>query len=504
MPTAKLETCRSTTIRPSVVVIGAGIGGLTSAIRLAIAGYQVCLLERHSHVGGKIRTSMSEAGPIDAGPTVLTMRHIFDELFRLADSQLDDHVALIRQDILARHFWPNNQFLDLHAHLDGSARAIRDFSGKASEREFRSYCKRCHELFWNFNRSMMRTAEPRLLMITRQMLARPRLIRHVSPFSTLADMLRRQFSDPRLAQLFGRYSTYVGGSPYRSPAVLALIWQAEASGVWVIKGGMHKLATALAELATAHGVDIRLNTHVDRIGRDHGWVNAVHLSNGNTITADAVIYNGDPRALAMGSLGSDCLDAAPQTLTSDRSFSARVYSFAARVTGPDLAHHNVFFDADPVSEFNDLHANRIPRNPTIYLCAEDRGQGHPPPETERFEIITNAPIWQHPEPEEDLQKWHQSIFQKLRAFKLEFDPPPDLQALTTPEEFHRLFPESQGALYGQSPHGFLASFRRPTARTPVPGLYLAGGGTHPGAGLPMAALSGMHAAETIKKDLILT
>ena len=492
------------TITPHIVVIGAGIGGLTSAIRLAASGYSVCLLERHAHVGGKIRTSMSDAGAVDAGPTVLTMRHIFDELFSYTDGRLEDHVRLIPQDILARHFWSDGSTLDLHSNIEASALAIKEFSGSHSEREFLRYCHHCRELFLGFYESMMRVAEPRLSTLTCHVFRNPRLMTKISPFLSLAKSLSRQFSDPRLMQLFGRYATYVGGSPYLSPAILSLIWYAEASGVWIVQGGMHRLAAALAELATALGVEVRLGNHVDRIILKNGRVNEVILENDERYTADAVVFNGDPRALAVGALGEDCQIVAQHTLRKKRSYSARVYSFAAKVSGVGLAHHNVLFDDNPASEFNDLQADRIPNNPTLYICAQDQGHGMKPPTLERFEIIANAPTSIMMNSDEELEQWNKRIMQKLNRFDITFDPVPTISNITTPYQFHQLFPESLGALYGQSPHGLLAAFQRPTARTPIRGLYLAGGGTHPGAGLPMAAISGMHAAETIANDLTLT
>lgn len=488
--------------RPRAVIVGAGVGGLGSAIRLAAAGFAVTVVERHGHAGGKIRTLPSAAGPIDAGPTVLTMRHVFDELFALAGARLEDHVTLVPQALLARHFWPDGAKLDLFADEEESAAAVHAFAGRKAEAQFTDFCHRCRALFAAFDAPMMRAAEPRQSALTAHVLRHPHLIGKMAPLSTMAAMLRRQFDDPRLAQLFGRYATYVGGSPLRSPAVLALIWQSEAAGVWVVKGGMHRLAGAMAELATAQGVTFRLNTHVDRIEVQSGRATGVVLEGGARLPAEVVVFNGDPRALAIGALGRAVAQVAPVTLRAARSHSARVHSFAARVSGPEIAHHNVFFGDTPWSEFRDLAARRIPEDPTLYLCAEDRGQGHVPPALERFEMIANAPATDAGcEDEKELSQWHRKIMQRMATFGIAFTPTPGTDTITTPEMFADLFPQSAGALYGQSPHGLMAAFRRPVARTAVPGLYLAGGGAHPGAGVPMATLSARHAAEAILNDL---
>ena len=483
--------------RPQAVVIGAGIAGLAAALRLAVGGMQVTLLERHGTPGGKIRTVPSVSGPVDAGPTVLTMRHVFDDLFACAGTGLEDHVTLIRQETLARHFWPDGSRLDLFADPLRSRDAIVEFAGARSGDEFMRFHSRTAALFDAFDAPMMQAPEPSLRELVPHVLRQPRLIPAMAPLSTLKQSLKRAFSDPRLAQLFGRYATYVGGAPHLSPALLALIWQAEAAGVWVVEGGMHKLALAIANVARQSGVDIRYNTHVDRLMVRNGQLLGVQVNGSHQLNADVVLYAGDPRALATGSMGKELAVVAPQTATLPRSFSARVHSFAATPSGRELAHHNVFFAADPDSEFTDLAAGRIPADPTLYLCAEDRGQRTPTPALERFEIISNAPADPTITPKKELEQWHHQIMRKMADMGVTFSPNPTTEAITTPRHFAEMFPDSLGALYGQSPHGLTAALKRPTARTPIAGLWLAGGGTHPGAGVPMATLSARHAAEAI-------
>ena len=483
--------------RPRAIVIGAGIAGLAASLRLAVGGMQVTLLERHNHPGGKIRTLHSDAGPVDAGPTVLTMRHVFDDLFACASVQLRDHVTLVPQSILARHFWSDGSQLDLHADPLRSRDAIADFAGAHAADDFMRFHKRTQKLFAAFDAPMMQAPAPRMRELVPHVLKHPSLIPAMAPLSTLKQSLTKAFRDKRLAQLFGRYATYVGGSPHLSPAILSLIWQAEAEGVWVVEGGMHRLAHAIATLARHKGVDIRYNTHVDRIVTEHGRATAVEIDGTYRLEAEAILYAGDPRALATGSMGAALKSVAPQTATLPRSFSARVHSFAATPQGVDLAHHNVFFATDPDSEFDDLAAGRIPTKPTLYLCAEDRGFGAPPPTVERFEIISNAPATDQEPPQQELNQWHHQIMQTMADMGVTFDPTPPPTSITTPAIFADLFPETLGALYGQTPHGMTASLQRPTAIAPIANLFLAGGGTHPGAGVPMATLSARHAAEAI-------
>ena len=485
--------------REKIVVIGAGMGGLAAAIRLAAAGRDVSVVEAQVYPGGKMRTMDSAAGPVDAGPTVLTMRHVFDDLFAAAGESLDEHVTLVPERVLARHWWPDGSTLDLFAEAEDSAAAIRAFAGTRAETQFRRFSDRAAQLFQAFDAPMMQAPRPTLGGLVRHVAARPGLVPAMAPTATLARSLARTFDDPRLRQLFGRYATYVGGSPYASPAVLALIWHAEAAGVWRVQGGMHRLARALEALAERLGVRFHYGQPARRIETQSGGVAGVHLADGTRLPASRIVFNGDPRALATGHLGPAAQRAVPESGTTPRSLSANVWTFAAVPAGPDLHHHNVFFCADPAREFGPIAQGRMPEDPTIYVCAQDRGTGTAPPAPERFEIIMNAPALAGADPE-DIATCRTRTFQTLARHGLTFDPAPPDSALTTPAGFEALFPASLGSLYGRSPHGLMAAFARPTARTRLPGLYLAGGGAHPGAGVPMATLSGRHAAEAILTD----
>jgi len=486
------------------VIVGAGVAGLACAARLAHAGLGVTVLERHAHLGGKMRTLPSAAGPVAAGPTVLTMRHVFDALFEACGARLEERVTLIRQPLLARHFWPFGGRLDLHDDADRNAEAIREFAGARAARQFRAFDARARALFDGFDAPMMQAPEPRQAAVAAHVMANPRLLRHMAPHQSLDGLLARTFDDPRLAQLFGRYATYVGGMPGGVPALLALIWRAESAGVWTVEGGMHRLAEAMADLARSKGAVIETGAHVARIETRSGAVTGVALADGRRLGCDRVVFNGDPRALSAGALGQGCATVAPITRRTPRSLSAEVWAFAAQPEGVDLAHHNVFFRADPDPEFAAIARGETAPDPTLYVCAMDRGTGLPPAPPERFEIIANAPPLAAETDPGETPRCPTRIFPTLARFGLRFSPEPARESLTTPAQFAQLFPGSLGALYGQSPHGTMAAFQRPTARTRVSGLYLAGGGVHPGAGVPMATLSARHAAEAILSDRIST
>ncbi|MGB3247161.1 MAG: 1-hydroxycarotenoid 3,4-desaturase CrtD [Sulfitobacter sp.] len=491
---------------PHVVIVGAGIGGLAAALRLAHQSLCVTVLERHSAPGGKMRTTPSIAGPVDAGPTVLTMKPVFEALFADVGMRLADHVTLLEQPILARHFWPDATQLDLMQDADASRANVHAAFGARAASEFSAFSDRAATLFNAFDLPMMQAPVPSRATLTRRVAQDPRLIPAMAPHLSLAQTLYRQFTDPRLAQLFARYATYVGGLPAASPALLALIWHAESRGVWHVKGGMNQLARSIAKCAASFGATFQYDTHVTQIETTNGTAIAVHTKDAR-IAADAVLFNGDPAALCDGNLGAAAQSAVAPHATQPRSLSASVMSFAALPEGVDLSAHNVFFGDDPQTEYIPLSHGKMQSDPTLYVCAQDRFGAHRPKGLERFEIILNSlpiPTENIPDPAQDEKErtsCHTRILERLGRFGLTFSPLPGPDTVTLPTDFNSLFPGSRGALYGRSPHGMLAAFKRPTARTSVRGLYLTGGGVHPGPGLPMATLSARHAVEAILSDL---
>jgi 1-hydroxycarotenoid 3,4-desaturase len=488
----------------SIAIIGAGMGGLAAAIRLAAAGRDVTVFEAQGWPGGKMRTMPSDIGPVDAGPTVLTLPDVLDSLFAAAGTTTADHLTLTALPVLARHFWADGARLDLTADAQANQNAIAQAFGPRAGREFARLQAETRALFDAFDAPIMRAPRPRILPSARAALARPSILPWLVPGRSLAAMLDTRLSDPHLRQLFGRYATYVGGNPLLAPAVLGLVWQAEAAGVWAVEGGMARVAQALANVLQRLGGTLRLNTPVARIQTKGGVVHGLQLADGAEMACRQIIFNGDPAALPY------LLDQprrAPQPRqTQPRSLSANVWTFAAAVApkglGPDaLAYHTLFFADDPQAEFAPLARNQTPPDPTIYVCAQDRANGQTPRGPERFQFILNAPAIPQgrPDPEASCQT---HPCDRLARFGLHLTPAPGPDRRTTPAQFNALFPHSQGALYGLSPNGAMATFLRPTARTKVKGLYLAGGGVHPGAGVPMALMSGGHAAQAVLNDRI--
>ena len=490
--------------RDTAIVIGAGVGGLTSAALLAARGLDVTVVEAADAPGGKMRQVAAGSALIDGGPTVFTMRDVFDGIFDACGASLDDYVTLRPTERLARHAWGDTR-LDLFADRDESADAIGDFAGAEEARGYRAFCAEAQQVFTGLDRPFMRSQRRTPMGLAWQMgLANPRDLVTKRPFETLWKALGDYFRDPRLRQLFGRYATYCGSSPFKCPATLMLIAHVEASGVWLLDGGMHALARALEALALRGGAQFRYGEPVREILVEHGRATGVVLASGERLNAGSIVCNADPAAIADGRFGAAVASAVPQTDRAARSLGAMVWTAHAQTSDFPLLHHNVIFSDDYAAEFEQLAANRLPNPPTVYVCAQDRdGAGNGPTGPERLQILVNAPpIGDGPGfTQAEIDQCQVRMLENLARAALLVELSPAATTLTTPMGFEALFPSTGGALYGRASHGWAASFRRPGARTRIPGLYCAGGSTHPGAGVPMAALSGGLAVDILLKDL---
>ncbi len=333
---------------------------------------------------------------IDAGPTVLTMRHVFEAIFADAGSRLETAVALDPLSVLARHSWlePDGEepaVLDLFADRAATHKAIAAFAGPAEAERHARFCDQARDIHATLESRFMTTERPGQARLVLE--AGVAAMFRTQPFASLWSILSKSFTDARLRQLYGRYATYCGSSPYLAPATLRLIAHVEQQGVWSVRGGMHQLARALADLIEKAGGRIRYSSPAKRIDVAEGRVTSVETSRGETIPADAVIANVDTNALATGLFGAEVRRAVPPTRTLQRSLSAVTFAMVARTEGFDLSRHNVFFSRDYRAEFDDLAAGRIPREPTIYVCAQDRVPGlpHPAGEPEGLLVLINAP-----------------------------------------------------------------------------------------------------------------
>jgi 1-hydroxycarotenoid 3,4-desaturase len=489
-----------------VIVIGGGIGGLASAALLAAHGRHVTLVEAQAGPGGKLRAITVDGEAIDGGPTVFTMRSVFDEIFAECGRALDDHLTLKPAAILARHAWGDAR-LDLFADPAASEAAIGDFAGAGEARGYRAFRTEARRLFDALDRPFLRGAKTDPITLGWRMGARgfPDYL-NLRAYTSLWRALGGYFADPRLRQLFGRYATYSGSSPFACPATLMLIAHVEASGVWLIEGGMHRLALALEALGRRNRVRFRYGIPVREILVDRGRAAGVVLAGGERLSAGSVLCNADPAAIAAGAFGPAVRRAVRPMPPNRRSLSALVWTARATTSGFPLSRHNVFFSDDYRAEFDALASGRRADSPSVYVCAQDRDDDAAPPGgRERLQIIVNAPADGDGAPlsSTEIDRCRRHMLDTVSRAGLSLDLEPQGSSgtvLTTPHAFARMFPSTGGALYGPASHGWAASFRRQGSRTGIPGLYCAGGSTHPGAGVPMAALSARSAVACLLRD----
>jgi 1-hydroxycarotenoid 3,4-desaturase len=485
-----------------VVVIGAGIGGLVAALLLAARGRPVLVLERAAGPGGKLGAVELDGVAIGAGPALLSLRPVFDAVFADAGARLEERLALTPQPLLGRHLWADGARLDLPAEEEAAAAAIGEFAGAAAVAGYRAFRTRARRIHDALEQPFLNAQRPGAWQLATQGAMRGLL--GASPFTTLWQALGEHFPDPRLRQVFARLATYVGTSPLQAPATLMLVAHVEMQGLWAIGGGMPRLAAALAALAAERGAAFRYGAEVREITLAGGRAGGVRLADGEAIGAAAVVLNADPAALAAGRFGAGAARAVEALAPEKRSFSAITWALHAELAGAAPAMQTILHAADPTAEYAEIgYRGRLASEPTITLVAQDRAEGAPAPVgRERLLAMVNAPARADIRalPEDAVARCEAQVFDRLARAGIGIARETAAMRRMTPADFDRLYPGSGGALYGPAVQGWQAAFSRPGARTKLPGLFLAGAGAHPGAGVAMAAISGRLAAARVIEE----
>ncbi|MFN8492816.1 MAG: phytoene desaturase family protein [Caldilineaceae bacterium] len=494
----------SHTTSTPIVIIGAGIGGLSAAIRLAAKGQRMLVLEQNAQVGGKMSQIYADGFRWDTGPSVITMRPVFEDLFAAAGRRLEDYLTLQPVDPLTRYFYQDGTVLDVTRSWPAFAAQIatldkRDVAGYLN---FLAYAAELHRITGPV---FIYDQPPTLRSFTR---VPPHDILKVDPWFTMDQVIRKHVHSPHLRQLLGRFATYVGASPYQAPATLSVIAHVELTGgVWYPKGGIYAIAAALAQLAKELGVEIRTNCPVQQIGVKAGRVEGVRLANGEFIAAQAVIANVDVTTVYERLLPPEI--ATPKRrqrlVRTETSCSGYVLLLGVEGRHPQLAHHNIFFAPDYRREFTDIFQRGVPpTEPTIYVAITSKTEPeHAPSGCENWFVLVNAPPlganfdWTTQEP-----AYRQRVLARLADFGFDIQSRIRSQTILTPVDLAQRTGAWRGALYGISSNQALNAFRRPHNRShDLPGLYFVGGATHPGGGVPMVTLSGKVVAEMVLADL---
>lgn len=485
-----------------IVVVGGGIGGLSAAICLAAARRPVILLEQQPALGGKMGEFTAQGFRWDTGPSVITMRPVFESLFACAGRRLEDYLDLVPIDPLTRYFFPDGSIVNLTRDWPSLAAQIATLHPQdvAGYLDFLAYAA---ELYRITGPVFIHNKPPSLGRFARVPL---RDMAKVAAWSTMHQTIARRVHHPHLRQILGRFATYVGASPYSAPATLSVIAHVELTGgVWYPRGGVYAVAKALRRLAEELGVEIHTSTQVEAIEVTKGHVTGVHVG-GATIATQSVIANVDVTTVYRKLLSSTAVPSRVIARLESAPTSCSGFALLLGIRGchADLAHHNIFFSADYRREFDDIFVRRIPpQEPTIYVAITSKTEpDHAPPGAENWFVLVNVPAL------DDRTDWHSMaepyrdhVLATLAQRGCDIRCHIVAQQILTPLDIARATGAWRGALYGLSSNEPLNAFRRPHNRSPhVKGLYFAGGAVHPGGGVPMVIRSGMTAAALLLAD----
>ncbi|MEV6630695.1 phytoene desaturase family protein [Actinoplanes sp. NPDC051470] len=478
-----------------VVVIGAGVGGLATAIRLAAAGHRVVVHEQAGVVGGKLGVYERAGYRFDTGPSLLTLPRVFDDLgLGLTPERLDPVV---------RHVFPDGSVLDSSSDPDVFRERIADAFGRAAADDWAAFWARAEQIWAaSWGPVLQRPVTAATLL---RLSWRVKDLRAIAPGASLRGLGRRYLRDPRLRVLLDRYATYTGADPRRAPAALAAIPYAElAFGGWYLPGGLGTLGAALARRAHSLGVEIVLDSPVAAIEQSGGRVSGVRLDNGLHAAADVVVSNVDALVTYR-----DLVPSAGRVAgLADRSLAGFVLLLGVRGATPELAHHTVFFPRNYDAEFDAIFGDpgrgrraRPADNPAIFVTRADDPAVRPDGREAWFVLVNapphgsgwNAVDWRRP----GLAPAYQDRILALLARRgLDVRDRLEFAEVRTPADLAAATGAPGGSIYGTA-----GGLMRSPNRGPVPGLYLVGGSTHPGGGLPMVTLSARIVATQIEADL---
>ncbi|WP_019866848.1 phytoene desaturase family protein [Methylovulum miyakonense] len=491
--------------KPHIVVIGAGLGGLSAAISLASEGFSVDLLEKNDKVGGKLNVLVKDGFTFDLGPSILTMPHIFRRLFERVGKNMDDYVSIQTVEPHWRNFFEDGSTLDLSSdpvvmkqELDKlGADTVRQFD------KFLAYSKRLCEVTENgyFAHGLDSFWE---------------LLKHYGPVKSLQEFdvfrsmdqgVRRFIKDPKLVDVLNYFIKYVGSSPYDAPALMNLLPYIQFGyGLWYIKGGMYGMAEGLQKLAVELGVNIHVNAEVVEIQHEGGRASGVRLADDRVLAADIVVSN------------MEVIPAYKNLLQGQEGEIRRLEKFAPSCSGlvlhlgvdtiyPQLAHHNFFYSDHPREHFKAIfHDHRLSEDPTIYLVAPCKSDPSQAPRG--CEIIKILPHIPHLDPDKPLSADDYATMRERVLIKLERMGLTDLrkhivcEESWTPVDIQAKYYSNQGSIYGVVADRFKnLGFKNAQRSKVLKNLYFVGGSVNPGGGMPMVTLSGQLVRDKILADL---
>jgi phytoene desaturase len=485
-------------------VIGAGMGGLAAAARLARAGHRVTVCEQADVVGGKLGVFRRDGFTFDTGPHLLTLPTVYRNLFEQTGGPLADVLELTAVDPACRYRFADGVELDLpNVSPSRICAAWDDALGRGAGADWAAFTERAGRI-WDVTRGPFLTSPLDGVRTLARYSRRLDDLRTIAPWQSLRGLGRQYLRHPHQRTFLDRYATYTGSDPRRAPAALATVPFVEQTfGAWYVPGGMHRLGEALAARVAELGAELRTGADVVRIRLVAGRVSGVELADGERLDADVVVANADASHLYRDLVPAPAAAPALAALRKVQpSLSGVVLLLALRGRTPGLRHHTVLFPADHDDEFDAVFGTgryrrsgpRPAPDPTVYVSAPDDPALRPDDDHEAWFVLVNAPRhdpgggvdWTAPGLADS---YADQVLAVMAARGLDVADRLLWREVRTPADLERTTRSVGGSIYGTSSNGRRAAFLRPANRSPVPGLFLVGGSGHPGGGLPLVALS---------------
>jgi len=472
----------------SAIVIGAGFGGLAAAIRLCAKGYRVKVLEQLDAPGGRAYVYRQDGHTFDAGPTIITAPFLLEELWELCGRRFADDVELRSLSPFYRIRFDDGSYFNFSGDADAMRNEIRKFNADdvAGFDRFMRVSQSIYEVGFD------QLSQVPFSKLTDMLKIIPDLFR-LQGYRTVYGLVSRYFKDPRLRQVFSFHPLLIGGNPYTTTAVYTLISHLERQwGVHYVMGGTGKLVEAMVALIESTGGELHCNAHVEEIViDDSGRASGVRLRDGEMLAADIVVSNADAastyRSLIPGKWRRRWTDASLRRSSS--SMSLFVWYFGTNRRYEDVPHHLIMMGKSYKGLLDDIFVNKfLGSDMSLYLhrpTATDPAMA--PTGHETFYVLSPVPNLDGDTDWPAVQEsYRQQIQQRLQDTVL-----PDLdrhittQRVTTPVDFQDRLLSFRGAAFGHEPILTQSAWFRPHNRSEdIPGLFLVGAGTHPGAGVP--------------------
>lgn len=483
----------------NALIIGSGIGGLATAIRLCVKGYQVVVCEANSYVGGKLTVVETQGYRFDAGPSLFTMPQLVDELFELAGKQPGEALSYEKQEEACRYFWEDGMRLTAWSEANRFAEEAAT-QLDVSPHPLRNHLQRSRMLYDSTARIFMeQSLHKARTWFTRDVAKALTKLPQLGLFETMHANNERHLNHPKLVQLFDRFATYNGSDPYQAPGIMNVIPHLEHGiGTYFPKGGMHSITKSLHALAQELGVEFKLNCPVEEILVQNGRAVGIQ-ANQERLWADVVVSNMDIvptyRKLLKGQ------PAPEKTLKQERSSSALIHYWGIRRTFPELGLHNILFSNNYREEFRQLFDNAVPSaDPTVYLHISSKAEeSDAPPGCENWFVMVNAPRNAGQYTPEAIATVRKQVLNKIhRALGVDIAPYIVTEDVLHPGQIESRTSSHMGALYGAASNNKFAAFlRHPNFSSKLQNLYFVGGSVHPGGGIPLCLLSAKITASLI-------